>query len=201
MMAETTKPPEWAEILLRLSLKAADCENVSGDLLEEYRASIVPSRGEAAANAWYVAQVAGFVWRTTWLWALVFSAPYLARTAYDWLVPTTDFHLRAQLSTDVGIATLLLIGLWAGWRAQSFAAGVAITVVVSQIAALISVVGGGLLFALLVTPEVRRAIDGSGGLAEGFTLPFMMIVPALIVGSAGSAAASLGRKVRSSFFG
>src|SRR5262245_12760465 len=201
MMAETTKPPEWAETLLRLSLKATDCETVSGDLLEEYRASIVPSRGEAAADAWYVAQVAGFVWRTTRLWALVFSAPFLARTAYDWLVPTTDFHLRAQLSTDLGVATLLLIGLWAGWRARSFAAGVAIAVVVSQIAAIISVVGGGLLFALLDTPDVRLAIDGSGGLGEVFGMPFMMIIPALIVGSAGSAVASLGRKVRSSFVG
>jgi hypothetical protein len=201
MKAETTKPPEWAEALLRLSLTATDRENVSGDLLEEYRASIVPSRGQAAANAWYVAQVAGFVWRATWLWALVFSGAFLARTAYDWLVPTTDFHLRARLSTDIGVATLLSIGLWAGWRARSFAAGVAIAVVVSQIAAIISVVGGGLLFALLDTPEVRRAIDGSGGLGEVFALPFMMIVPALIVGGVGSAAASLARKVRSSFVG
>src|SRR5262249_53162240 len=152
--------------------------------------SIAPSRGEAAANAWYVAQVAGFVWHATWLWALLFSGPFLARTAYDWLVPTTDFHLRAQLSTDLRVATLLLTGLWAGWRAQSFAAGVAIAVVVSQIAALISVVGGGLLFVLFATPEVRRAIDGSGGLGEVFALPFVMIIPALIVGGAGSAVAS-----------
>jgi len=201
MMAETTTPPEWAEALLWLSLNAADRENVSGDLLEEYRASIVPTRGKTAADRWYVRQVSGFVWRTTWPWALVFSAPFLVRTAYDWLVPTTDFHLRAQLSTDLGIATLLLTGLWAGWRAQSFAAGVAIAVVVSQIAALISVVGGGLLFVLFATPEVRLAIDGSGGLGEVFALPFVMIIPALIVGSAGSAVASLCRKVRSSFVG
>jgi len=195
MMAEMTRPPDWAEALLRLSLKATDYDNVSGDLLEEYRASIVPARGEAAADTWYVAQVAGFVWRTTWLWALVFSGAFIARTAYDWLVPTTDFHLRAQLSTDIGVATLLVIGFWAGWRARSFAAGVAIAVVVSQIAAIISVIGDGLLFALLDTPEVRRAIDGSGGLGEGFALPFMMIIPALIVGGVGSAAASVGRRM------
>jgi len=194
-MAETTRPPEWAEAVLRLSLKAVDRENVSGDLLEEYRASIVPIRGKTAADRWYVGQVAGFVWRATWLWALVFSGPFVARTAYDWLVPTTDFRLRAELSTDIGVAILLSIGLWAGWRARSFAAGVAIAVVVSQIAAIISVVGGGLLFALLDTPDVRRAIDGSGGLGEVFGLPFMMIVPALIVGGVGSAAASVCRRM------
>jgi hypothetical protein len=201
MMSEMTRPPEWAEALLRLSLKAMDRENVSGDLLAEYRESIVPVRGKTAADWWYVGQVAGFVWRATWAWAVVFSGAFLARTAYDWLVPTTDFHLRAELSTYIGVATLLSIGLWAGWRSRSFAAGVAIAVVASQIAAIISVVGGGLLFALLDTPDVRLAIDGSGGLGEVFALPFMMIIPALIVGGIGSAAGSVGRKVRSALVG
>jgi hypothetical protein len=201
MMSEMTRPPEWAEALLRLSLKAMDRENVSGDLLAEYRESIVPVRGKTAADWWYVGQVAGFVWRATWAWAVVFSGAFLARTAYDWLVPTTDFHLRAELSTYIGVATLLSIGLWAGWRSRSFAAGVVIPVVASQIAAIISVVGGGLLFALLDTPDVRLAIDGSGGLGEVFALPFMMIIPALIVGGIGSAAGSVGRKVRSALVG
>jgi len=192
---QSTRPPGWAEALLRLSLKATDRDNVSGDLLEEYRRSIVPVRGKTAADWWYVRQVAGFVWRATWVWALAFSAPFLVRTAYDWLVPTTDFQLRAELSTYIGAATLLSIGLWGGWRSQSFAAGVVIAVVASQIAAVISVVGGGLLFALLDGPDVRQAIAGSGGLDEVFFLPFMMIIPALIVGSVGSAAASLGRRV------
>ena len=200
-MAEMTRPPEWAEALLRLSLKAVDRENVSGDLLEQYRGSIVPVRGKTAADWWYVRQVAGFVWRATWAWAVVFSGAFLARTAYDWLVPTTDFHLRAELSTDIGVATLLSIGLWAGWRSRSFAAGVVIPVVASQIAAIISVAGGGLLLALLDTPDVRSAIAGSGGLAEVVMLPFMMIIPALIVGAIGSAAGSVGRKVRSALVG
>lgn len=194
-MAEMTRPPAWAEALLRLSLKATDRENVSGDLLEEYRGSVVPVRGKTAADWWYVHQVAGFVWRATWVWAVAFSAPFLARTAYDWLVPTTDFHLRSELSTYIGVATLLSIGLWAGWRSRSFAAGVVIAVVASQLAAIISVVGGGLLLVLLDTTDVRRAIAGSGGLDEVFFLPFMMIIPAIIVGGVGSAAASLGRRM------
>ena len=194
-MAETTRPPEWAEALLRLSLKAIDREDVSGDLLEQYRGSIVPVRGKTAADWWYVRQVAGFVWRATWAWAVVFSGASLARTAYDWLVPTTDFHLRAELSTYIGVATLLSIGLWAGWRSRSFAAGVVIPVVASQIAAIIGVAGGGLLLALLDTPDVRSAIAGSGGLEEVFFLPFVMIIPAVIVGGIGSAVASVGRRL------
>jgi hypothetical protein len=199
MMAETTRPPEWAEALLRLSLKATDRENVSGDLLEEYRASIVPIRGKAAADRWYIGQVAGFVWRMTWLWALVFSGAFLARMAYDWLVPTTDFHFRAEVSTYIGVATLLSIGLWAGWRSHSVVAGVLTTVIASQIAAVISAAGGGLLFMLLDTPELRREIAGSGGLGEVFVLPFMMALPAVILGLFGGVVGSVGRRLRSSF--
>lgn len=195
MNADTTRPPEWAEALLRLSLKSTDRENVSGDLLEEYRGSIVPSRGKAAADRWYVRQVTGFVWRATWVWALVFSGAFLARTLYDWLVPTTDFQVRAEVSTYIGIVTLLSIGLWAGWRSRSLVAGVLTTVVASQIAAVISAAGGGLLFVLLDTPELRREIAASGGLDEVFFLPFMMILPAVILGTLGGAVGGLGRRL------
>ena len=44
----STRPPEWAEALLRLLLKPEDRESVSGDLLEEYRQSVVPERGRGA---------------------------------------------------------------------------------------------------------------------------------------------------------
>jgi hypothetical protein len=191
----STRPPGWAEALLRLLLKPEDCETVSGDLLEEYRGSIVPSRGKSAADAWYVRQVAGFLWRATAAWALVFSGAFLARTAYDWLVPTTDFHVRAAVSTYIGIATLLSIGLWAGWRSRSLAAGVFTTMVASQIAAVISAAGGGLLFVLLDTPDLRREIAGSGGLAEVFVLPFVMILPAVILGTLGGAVGSVSRRL------
>jgi hypothetical protein len=38
----TTLPPAWAESLLRMVLNAHARDTVSGDLLEEYRQSIVP---------------------------------------------------------------------------------------------------------------------------------------------------------------
>jgi hypothetical protein len=194
----STRPPRWAEALLRLLLKPEDRESVSGDLLEEYRQSILPERGKGA-DAWYLCQVAGFLWRSTWIWALVFSGAFLARTAYDWLVPTTDFHFRAEVSTYIGVATLLSIGLWAGWRSHSVVAGVLTTVIASQIAAAISAAGGGLLFMLLDTPELRREIAGSGGLGEVFVLPFMMALPAVILGLFGGVVGSLGSRLRSSF--
>lgn len=201
MSADTTTPPEWAEALLRLFLKSTDRENVSGDLLEEYRGSILPSRGKAAADRWYVCQVMGFVSRATWVWALVFSGAFLARTAYDWLVPTTDFATRSVVSTWFGVLVLFTVAVWAAWRSRSFVAGLAVAAITSQIAAVISVAGAAILLAIWHDEATLRAIAGSGGLEEVFVLPFMMIVPAVIVGSFGGAAASLGRRICSSFVG
>src|SRR5262249_36998587 len=140
----SARPPEWAEALLRLLLKPADRESVSGDLLEEYRRSIVPSRGKGA-DGWYVRQVAGFLWRATWIWALLFAGLFLARALYDWRVPTTDFAVRSAVSTWTGVAVLFLVSMTAACRSGSFAAAPLVAAVTSQIAALMSVVGAALL--------------------------------------------------------
>ena len=86
----TAHAPRWAESLLRLTLKRADRETVSGDLLEEYRDTIVPTRGQPSADVRYVRQVAGFMWRATWVWALLFSAAFVIRQAFDFLSPPTS---------------------------------------------------------------------------------------------------------------
>jgi hypothetical protein len=193
--ASMPRPPAWAEALLRLSLKQSDRETLSGDLLEEYRESILPSRGEAAADRWYVLQVAGFLWRATWMWAFVFSSAFLARTLYDWLVPTTSFAVRATVSTWVGVSMLFVVAFWAAWRSGSFIAGPMTAAVTSQLAAMMSVTGAAILVAIWHDPQTQQAITGSGGLEEVFFLPFMMIVPALIVGSIGGAAGRASRNL------
>ena len=62
---ESVQPPRWAEALLRAVLPPQDAETVSGDLLEEYRETVLPSRGRGQADAWFVRQVVSFVWRAT----------------------------------------------------------------------------------------------------------------------------------------
>jgi len=186
----TMLPPQWAESLLRLLLKPEDQESVTGDLLEEYRETIVPERGRAA-DAWYVRQVSWYVLGATWFWAVVFSGAFLARTLYDWRVPTTDFALRSVVSTWCGVSTLFLAAFWGAWRSRSLGAGVATAIVTSQIAALMSVAGAALLLAIWHDPQTQAAIVGSGGLGEVFVLPFMMIIPAVIVGAAGALAGRL----------
>lgn len=188
-------PPAWAEAALTLVLARKDRDSVPGDLLEAYRDSIVPARGRAAANAWYVRQVAGFMWRATWLWAFAFSAVFVARNAYDWLVPTTDFHVRAEVTTYIAISTLLLTGFWAAWRSRSAIAGLLVTILASQIAAVFSVVGSSILLALLRSPKIDANIAGSGGIEEVYVLPFLMIVPATILGTVSGAAGWITRTI------
>src|SRR5262245_365413 len=90
-----TRPPRWAEAILRLALDRESRESVSGDLLEEYREAIHPRRGRLGADLWYLRQVAGFLWRVTWVWAVLFSVTFTARLACDVLIPTDDFHARS----------------------------------------------------------------------------------------------------------
>jgi len=186
----TERPPEWAEIALRMSLKRVDRESVSGDLLEEYRASIVPARGERAADVWYVRQVVGFVWRATWFWAVLFSGAFVVRQEWDLFVPTHDFVFRSELTTWTAVALLAATAFWIAWRSGSFAAGIVMTVVMCEIAAVMSVIGVSALLAVRHDAATLKAAADSGGLEEAYVLPFMAVIPAVIVGSV---AATVGR--------
>ena len=135
--------------------------------------------------------------RGTWAGALVFSATCLARMLYDWRMPTTDFALRSAVSTWSGVTTLFVVGFWAAWQFRSWIAGPMTAAVTSQIAAVISVVGATLLLAIWHDPATQEAIVGSGGLGEVYVLPFMMIAPAIVVGTIGGVAGSMSRRRRS----
>jgi hypothetical protein len=186
-------PPRWAEALLRMTLKRDDRDPVSGDVLEEYREAIVPARGRAAANRWYLRQVAGYMWRATWLWAVLFSGAFVVRQAFDFLVPTTDFYIRSTVTTYTAMTLLATTAFWSAWRSGWLLAGIVVTVVMTQVAALMSVVGVTALLAIWHDPGTLQAAANSGGIGEAYVLPFMAVVPAVIVGSA---AASLGSAAR-----
>ncbi len=186
-MSTDAAPPVWAETILRAVLKRTDFDSVSGDLLEEYRETVYPGRGAAAADWWYVAQVFGFVMRNVGIWGLLFGGAFLVRTAIDWLVPTEDFSVRSAISTYVGISLLLVAGFYSAWRSGSSAAGTFAATVAALIGALVSIVGTAGMLAVFHDAQTMRAIDGSGGLSEVFTLPLVMIIPALILGTLGGA--------------
>ncbi|HVT17101.1 MAG TPA: permease prefix domain 2-containing transporter [Thermoanaerobaculia bacterium] len=184
-MSVSTTPPGWAEILLRVFLAPADTDSVSGDLLEQYRESVHPARGRRRADLWYVRQVFGFVWRNARLWAALFAVAFLVRTALDWLVPPVDFHGRANVSTLLGAGIILLAGFWAASRSGSFAAGPIVGIATAAFAAPIEVLGAATLLAGWHDPLTMAAIRGSGGLEEVFTLPLLMVLPGIVLGTIG----------------
>lgn len=178
-------PPNWAEALLRVFVKRADFDCVSGDLLEAYRDTVHPVRGQLAADAWYVTQVLGFVIRGARISATLFAAAFLARTALDWLVPPLDFHARSTASTLMGVGLLLATGLWASRRSGSLLAGTLAGVATTAIAAIVSVVGAAILLAIWHGAATMAAIRASGGLGEVFELPIITIVPGAVLGTLG----------------
>ena len=90
-MTRPLGPPAWADALVSLVLNVEDRESVTGDLIEEYCETILPAVGKTRAVLWYLQQVAGYVWRAVWFWAMLHTIEFLARTAIDWFWPTHDF--------------------------------------------------------------------------------------------------------------
>ena len=190
-----TSPPPWAEALLRLFLKSDVFAGVSGDLLEQYRDSIHPARGTYAADQWYVWQVFGFVWRGARLWAALFAGAFVARTALDWLLPTTDFHARSEVSTALAAGLLLAAGLSTSWRSGSFGAGAMAGLATTVFAAVLSIGGTAVLLAIWHDPDTMTAIRGSGGLEEAFVLPVWLILPGGVIGGIGGFAGAAAKRV------
>ena len=188
-------PPRWAEAILRLLLAPPDRDSVSGDLLEEYRESVHPAKGQRRADAWYVRQVAGFAWRDNRWWATLLAGSFLTRTAVDWLVPTADFHDRATTSTLVGVSVLFGAGFVAAWRSNSVRAGAVAGLATTIISSVISILGVASLLAVWHDTQTLAAIQGSGGLEEAFALPIMMVVPGVSFGTLGGLLGGAARKV------
>jgi hypothetical protein len=195
-MTVDAMPPGWAEALLRPFLEPGDFESVSGDLLEQYRESVRPARGRRRADLWYVTQALGFVWRNARPWAALFAVAFLARTALDWLAPPADFHVRANVSTLVGAGIVLLAGFLAASRSGSYAAGPVIGVATAAIAVPIEVMGAVTLLAGWHDPMTMAAIRGSGGLGEVLTLPFLMVLPCIVLGTIGGMLGAAVKRLR-----
>jgi hypothetical protein len=182
------RPPQWAEDTLYLVLRHDRRECVSGDLLEEYRADILPLRGPKRADVWYVRQVLGYVGRSIWGWAALFCGAVLVRAATDWLVPVTDFHARSRVTSAFAMGVLVSAGLWAGWRSKSGAAGGVVAAMTTLASALASTVGLTIMLTLWHDPATLSAIENSGGLAEAYALPYFTVFPAIVIGAVGGVA-------------
>ena len=186
----TTLPPSWAESLLRMLLPARDHESVSGDLLEEYRQSIVPSRG-AAANRWYVSQVAGYMWRQTWMWAALLAAICVTRYLFDTLAPIHYTRgvvaLRSAVMSWALAGAFFGCGAWHTWRTRNPITGLLLALATASIGGLLTILVTGVSLAIRHDPATMAAIAGSGGIDELWAIPLLLQpLAALVTGSAGA---------------
>jgi hypothetical protein len=113
-------PPRWAEFLLQLIVRARDRETISGDLLEEYRESVLPAQGRFRARLWYWGQVLSFV--SPLLVGLAFGTALgvwnLVSTAVD---PLSDDSTGIMMTfVAVLVGTWGLVAFLAGRRRRSF---------------------------------------------------------------------------------
>jgi hypothetical protein len=180
------QPPRWAEAILRLTLRPKDRDSVSGDLLEEYRETIVPAIG-SAANRWYIRQVASFLLRASWVWGAMLGAVLVIRYLFDALVPPTDYSLRTALLTYAILGVCLLSGLSAAWRGSSTTAGIVISLSAAILGALISIVGTGVMLFIWHDAATLDAWQRSGGLDEAFIdVPLKLVAIGATLGLGGA---------------
>jgi hypothetical protein len=192
-----SKPPAWAEEVLRILLAAKDRETVRGDLLEQYREDIEPMRGRRKANRWYLTQVAGFAWRPVRLWALLFAVTYVSRGVLDGLLPTNDFATRAAVSTVFTFAAFVGCGATAAWRTGLARSGALAGIVTAAVAPFFAGALNALFFAALAVAGNDHAfvnIQRAGGVSEAFLLPFMVMGAGMLLATIGGIAGALARR-------
>jgi hypothetical protein len=188
-------PPKWAEWVLRWMLPSRDRDSVSGDLLEEYRESIVPVFGGRARH-WYLRQVAAYVWRRAWVWASIVAAIFLGRFLLDAFVPIRYApHVIATRSSVMSwmlVGTFALAAAWQTWQTGQIRSGIFLALVIAWIGAVLTAVGTGVSIAIWHDPATMAAIQGSGGLDEAlWGMPILLTPIGLITGMQGAIVARL----------
>ena len=184
------EPPSWAQGLLALFLPARGRDGILGDLHEEYHETQLAARGTSGANRWFVRQTLGFVWRASLPWGLLVSAIMVGRDILDVAVPTSDFRLRAAVTTWTSISVFGATGLYSGWRTQRVLPGTAVAIVAAIMACLSDTLGGFVAL-VLVRPMITGDALAYRGLMEALDVP---VVPMLILGTlVGTIGGGIGR--------
>jgi hypothetical protein len=188
----TALPPSWAESLLRLMLRPEDRDSISGDLLEEYRQSIVPALG-AGTNRWYVRQVAGYVLRQTWMWGVLAAFILVTRFLVDIVTPIQYTRhvvpLRGAVTSWTLIAAVFLGPAWQVWRSGHLRSGLVQVIVSAVLGGVLTCAGTVACLAVWHDPVTLRAIQNSGGLDEAtWGMPILLLPIGLMFGVPGAIA-------------
>ena len=185
-LPDSSAPPSWAQELLTWLVPLGSEESVPGDLLEEYREAVRPSRGPWRANLWYLRQVAGFLWRLTWMFVVFNAAALILRTILDTFAPPGfaphSYQLRSSASTYSAVGTFLLPP--APRRAR---AGVLAAVTASAVGFALALTFEIVLFYTVIRddPGKLNLFYVTGGWGEAIGLPVIITFVAALLGLLG----------------
>jgi hypothetical protein len=185
-------PPAWAERTLRLLLARDTAETVAGDLLEEYRLSVYPSRSRWQAEVWYVGQVLGFIGWIPIVCGLALAVLLGTRAVLDTFDPPADWGPRSALSTWSAVTVYLVASAGYSWH-RGRIAGAALIALATHVLAWTLAFGFDLiLFAAAIQHDpARRAIfDQTGGWGEEWGVPLLLLPIVAMLGVFGG----LGRR-------
>ena len=196
-------PPSWAEEVLRILLPPRDRDSVRGDLIEEYRERIEASREKAAADLWYLRQVADFAYRSVGFWAFAFAVLFVGRGVVDGLVTTDDFTVRAGISTVLTATAWVCCGATVAWRTGLIRSGALAGIVAATVAPLMTGSLNVLFYSSVMltgSDQIFVNVARAGGIGEAFTLPFFIMGPGMVLAAIGGVLGGTARRVQSIAF-
>lgn len=190
-LPDSSAPPSWAQALLTWLVPLSSAESIPGDLLEEYRDAVRPSRGQWRANLWYLKQVAGFLCRLTWMFVVLNAAAVILRTILDTFAPPGfaphSYQLRSSASTYSAAGTFLLAGVYGGYRMGRARAGALAAVTASAVGFALALIFEIVLFYAVIRhdPAKLHVFYVTGGWGETIGMPVIITFVAAVLGSCG----------------
>lgn len=180
-------PPSWAQSLIPWLVRADRAENVAGDLLEQYRETVLPERRRRRADAWYVRQVLGFLWRLTWPFVVLIAVQVVARAVADTLAPPDDYQFRSSLTTWGAINSYLVAGAYGAWRTRRVSTGALLAITSHTLAHAVAILFTIGFFATVIShnTDMLRLFQVTGGWGEVWGLPLMLMPVVAVLGLAG----------------
>jgi len=160
LLSHSSAPPAWTQELLTWLVPRSSEESIPGDLLEEYREAVRPSRGQWRANLWYVRQVAGFLCRLAWMFVALNAAALILRTILDTFVPPGfaphSYQLRSSASTYSAVGTFLLAGIYGGFQMGRANTGTLVAVTASAVGHALALGFGVVLFYFVIRHDPAK---------------------------------------------
>ena len=134
---------------MHVLLPPDDAETVSGDLIEEYRETVYPSRGSWRADLWFVRQVSSFAWRGGLIWGVLLALAFLVHPTVmlgiwqprGW-PPRPAWQPNGMvLELAVILMTVFLLAARSAWRTGHVGSGMIVALSIGAVGSVVFIAG------------------------------------------------------------